>query len=144
MSVSFPSYGISSNNSHPSVNHLPWIIRPPKTEIFKIITALTSLTIFSSFYPLPVKLKCNVIRQNWSVTIQALKINQGTKFGMHKKAMFGLFDVIFWFYGKIKQLRVRAWLPVSNIILKQSPPFCTKKRNNRPPLSFEKICYFVW
>jgi len=26
--------------------------------------------------------------------IQALKINQGTKFGMLKKAMFGLFDVI--------------------------------------------------
>ena len=51
---------------------------------------------------------------------------------MLKKAMFGLFDVIFWFYGKIKQLRFRAWLPVSNIILKQSPPFCTKKRNNRP------------
>ena len=98
MSVSFPSYSISLNNSHPSVNHFPQIIRSPLTEIFKIITAPTPLVIFSFFYPLPFKLKCNVIRQNWSVKIQALKINQGTKFGMLKKAMFSLFYVvIFWF-----------------------------------------------
>ena len=88
MSVSFPGYGISPNNSHPSVNRLPQIICPPLTEICKRIADLTPVSIFSFFYPLPVKLKCNVIRQNWSVTIQALKINQGTKFGMLKKAMF--------------------------------------------------------
>ena len=36
--------------------------------------------------------------------IQALKINQGTKFGTLKKPIFSLFDVIFvWFNGKIKQ-----------------------------------------
>ena len=36
------------------------------------------LAIFSFFYPLPVKLKGNyLIQQNWSVTIQALKIKQG-------------------------------------------------------------------
>ena len=71
------------------------------------------LAIFSFFYPLSVKLKCSEIQQNWSVTIQALKINQGTKFGTLKKPMFSLFDVIiFWFNGKIKQ---RARLPLSNI-----------------------------
>ena len=36
--------------------------------------------------------------------IQALKINQGTKFGALKKPMFSLFDVIiFLFNGIIKQ-----------------------------------------
>ena len=45
------------------------------------------LAIFSSFYPLPVKLKCNVIQQNRSVTIQAMKINQGSQFGKLKKPM---------------------------------------------------------
>ena len=51
------------------------------------------LAIFSCFYPLPVNLKCNEIQQNWSVTIDALKINQGTKFGTLKNPMFSLFDV---------------------------------------------------
>ena len=55
-------------------------------EIFKIIASFEKspicapLAIFSSFYPLPVQLKCNVIQQNWLVTIQAMKIDQGTKF----------------------------------------------------------------
>ena len=44
--------------------------------------------------PLPVKFKCNVIQQNWSVRIKALKINQGTKFGTLKMPIFSLFDVI--------------------------------------------------
>ena len=37
--------------------------------------------------------------------IQALKINQGTKFGTFKKPKFSLFDVIIFLfkYGKIKQ-----------------------------------------
>ena len=38
------------------------------------------------FYPF--SLKCNVIQQNWSVTIQAMKIKQGTKFWTVKKPMF--------------------------------------------------------
>ena len=46
-----------------------WNNRPP-----------TTLAIFSFFYPLPVKLKWNLVQQNWSVTMQALTINQGTKF----------------------------------------------------------------
>ena len=59
-----------------------------------------SLTTFSFCYPLPVKLKWNLIQQNWSVMIQALKNNQGTKFGTRKKPKFSLFDVIiFWFNG---------------------------------------------
>ena len=72
---------------------------------------------FSSFYPFPVKLKCNVIQPNWSVMIQALKINQGTKFETLKRPMFSLllFDVIiFWLNGKINNI-FRAQLPVSNI-----------------------------
>ena len=72
-------YRISSNNSRPSNNRSP----PP-----------TPLAVFCFVYPLPVKLKWNLIQQNWSVTIQALKINQGTKFGTLKKLMFSLFDVI--------------------------------------------------
>ena len=75
-------------------------------EIFKIIASFEKspirapLAIFSSFYPLPVKLKCNVIQQNWSVTIPAMKINQGTKFG----TLRSLFDVtVFLFKGKIRQ-----------------------------------------
>ena len=58
------SYRISSNNSRPSTNRLSRIIPTP------------SLAIFSSFYHLLVKLNCKVIQQNWSATIQALKINQ--------------------------------------------------------------------
>ena len=42
----------------------------------------------ASFYPLPVKCKCNVIQQNWSVTIQAMEINPGTKIETLKKRMF--------------------------------------------------------
>ena len=66
-------------------------------EIFKIIASFEKspirapLAIFSSFYPLPVKLKCNVIQQNWSVTIQAMKIDQGTKFGTLKVYLMWLF-----------------------------------------------------
>ena len=40
------------------------------------------------FYPFSLKCKCNVIQQNWSVTIQAMKIKQGTKFWTLKKPMF--------------------------------------------------------
>ena len=75
-------------------------------EIFKIIASFEKspirapLAIFSSLYPLPVKLKCNMIQQNWSVTIQAMKIDQGTKFGTLKVYLMWLF---FWFNGKIRQ-----------------------------------------
>ena len=66
--------------------------------IFKIIPPPnTYLTIFCFFYPLSVKLMWNVIQQNWSVMIQALKINQGTKFGTPYKPMFSLFDAIIFF-----------------------------------------------
>ena len=43
-------YRIPWNNSRPSIYRLPRIIAP--------------LAIFTSFHPLPVKLKCNVIQQN--------------------------------------------------------------------------------
>ena len=57
------------------------------------------------FIPSLSLLKCNKIQQSWSVTIRALKINQGTKLGILKKPLFSLFDVItFWFNKKIKQL----------------------------------------
>ena len=65
--------------------------------------------------------------------IQALKINQGTKFGTLKKPMFSLFDVIiFWFNGKINHKIFRARLLVSNIWYNRlpriiSPHFCAKK-----------------
>ena len=55
---------------------------------------LTPSIIFAFFYPLPLKLKWNLIQQNWSVKIQALKINKGTKFGTLKKPMYSLFHVI--------------------------------------------------
>ena len=51
------AYGISSNNSRPSIYHLPRITPTP-------------LAIFSFFYVLSVKLRSNLILQNWSVTIQ--------------------------------------------------------------------------
>ena len=51
------AYGISSNNSRPSIYRLPRITPTP-------------LAIFSFFYVLSVKLKSNLILQNWSVTIQ--------------------------------------------------------------------------
>ena len=57
----------------------------------------TPLIIFAFFYSLNLKLKWNLIQQNWSVKIQALKINKGTKFGMLKKPMFSLFHVIIFF-----------------------------------------------
>ena len=47
-------YRIPWNNSRPSINRLPRIIVPPPAP----------LAIFSSFHPVPVKLKCNVIQQN--------------------------------------------------------------------------------
>ena len=74
-----------------------------------------SHTTFSFCYSLPVKLKWNLIQQNWSVMIQALKNDQGTKFGTCKKPKFSLFDVIiFWFNG-IRKQRFIVWLLVSNI-----------------------------
>ena len=92
-------YRISSNNSRPSIN------RPPfDGNAYNNRSYPAPLAIFSSFYLLPVKVKCNKIQQNWSGTIQALKINQGTKLGILKKPLFSLFDVIiFWFNKKIKQ-----------------------------------------
>ena len=99
VSVQSTIYGISSNNSRPSINRLPRIMVLHLTEILKMIDSLEQLplpaplAIFSCFYPLPVNLKCNEIQQNWSVTIHALKINQGTKFGTLKNPMFSLFDV---------------------------------------------------
>ena len=98
--ISLLIYRIFSNNGCPSNNHPPpptfdgniWINRPLPTP----------LAIFSFFYPF--KLMSNLIQQNWSVTIQALKINQGTKFGTLKKPMFSLFDEItFLFKWIIKQ-----------------------------------------
>ena len=68
-------------------------------EIFKIIAPPPILLAISSFfYHLPVKLKWNLIQQNWSKTIQALKINQGTKFGKLKKPIFSLFDLIIFLF----------------------------------------------
>ena len=73
-------YHISSNNSRPSINCLPRIIAPPCRKDLKQSPPSNNrpfpalLAIFFSFYPLPVKLRCNEIQQNWSVTIQALKI----------------------------------------------------------------------
>ena len=79
-------YGISSNNSRSSNNRLPRTIAPhPPTHPSRHPLFV---------YLLPVKLKWNLIQQNWSVTIQTLKINQGTKFGTLKKLMFSLFVVI--------------------------------------------------
>ena len=66
-------------------------------EIFKIITSFEKspirapLAIFSSFYPFPVQLKCNVIQQNWLVTIQAMKFDHGTKFRTLKVYLMWLF-----------------------------------------------------
>ena len=104
------SYRISWNNSRHSINRLPRIIDPLWPKYLKYSPpsnnrpSTAPLAIFSSFYLLLVKLKCNEIRQNWSVMIQALKINQGTKFGTVKTPMFSIFDVtIFWFNRKIKQ-----------------------------------------
>ena len=74
-------------------NRLPSIIPPP--------------TLSPS--SLPFILSLSSWREIWcsktiSVIIQALKINQGTKFGTLKKPMFSLFDVIiFLFNGIIKQ-----------------------------------------
>ena len=67
-------------------------------QIAQIGELARRLAISSFFYPhLPVKLKRNLIQQNWSLTIQALKINQETEFGTHKKPMFILFVVIVFF-----------------------------------------------
>ena len=52
----------------------PRIIAAPRL----IASPPSFLAIFSSFNPLLVKVKCNVIQQNRSV-IQAMKINQGTR-----------------------------------------------------------------
>ena len=57
----------------------------------------------------------NLIQQNWSVTIQALQINQGTKFGTLKKPMFSLFDGITFLFKWIIKQNFRTRLPVSNI-----------------------------
>ena len=103
-------YRISSNNSRPSINRLRQITAPPPP-----------LSQSSSFYPLPVKLKCNEIQQNWSVTIQALKINQGTKLGTLKKPMFSLFD----FQWVIFEIIIASCL--------------CEKRNNHPRLLFEEM-----
>ena len=70
VSVQSTIYGISSNNSRPSINRLPRIMVLPLTEILKMIASLEQsplpapLAIFSCFYPLPVNLKCNEIQQN--------------------------------------------------------------------------------
>ena len=66
-------------------------------EIFKIIFPPTRLAILSFFYPLPGMM----IQQNWSVSIQALKINEATKFETLKKPIFSLFDVIFFLFNGI-------------------------------------------
>ena len=61
------AYGISSN-SRPSIYRLPRITPTP-------------LAIFSFFYVLSVKLKSNLILQNWSVTIQGAG---GLSWGLYK------------------------------------------------------------
>ena len=104
-------YRISSNNS-PSLDQSPPSNKRPSPA---------PLATFSSFYPLPDKLKCNEIQQNWSVTIQALKINQGTKLGTLKKPMFSLFDF--------------QWVIFEIIIAS----FLCEKRNNHPRLLFEEM-----
>ena len=114
-------YHISSNNSRPLIYRLPRIITPFWWKYLKQLAPLnnappTPLSIFSFFYPLLVKLRWNLIQQNWLVTIQALKMNHGTKFGKLKKPILSLFDVIIFYllgwYNKI----FRAQLAVSKYL----------------------------
>ena len=81
---------------------VPEIIIPPPTP----------LTIFSAFYPLPVKLKWSLFQQNWSVTIiiEALTLRiltletiQGTKDFKSPRSVRYSDMVIFWFNKMIKQ-----------------------------------------
>ena len=65
------AYGISSNNSRPSIYRLPRITPTP-------------LAIFSFFYVLSVKLKSNLILQNRSVTIQGAGGGGGLSWGLYK------------------------------------------------------------
>ena len=58
-------YHISSNSSCPSINHLPRIIAPVQLKFLNNRLPPTPLTIFSYFFD----------QQNWSVMIQAMKIN---------------------------------------------------------------------
>jgi len=63
-------------------------------EIFEIIASLEELhpplLYFSFFHPLPVKLKGNLIQQNWSVTIQALKLIKEPSLEHFKNPVFHL------------------------------------------------------
>ena len=92
----------------------------------------------------------NLIQQNWSVTIQALQINQGTKFGTLKKPMFSLFDGITFLFKWIIKQNFRTRLPVSNIwnnrlsriiaFPRIIAPFDAKNKYT-PGLLFEEIRY---
>ena len=72
-----------------------------------------------------------MIEQTWSVTNQALKINQATKFGTLKKAIFSLFKVTF-FNGVIINKIFRSRLLVNNIWNNRLPqiiaPFWYEKK----------------
>ena len=74
-------YCISWNNSPSLELSPPSNNRPPLMEMFKIIASVEKSPPphpsrhLLLFYPLPVKLTWNLIQQNRSVTIQALKIN---------------------------------------------------------------------
>ena len=74
-----------------------------------------------------------MIQQNWSVSVQALKINQATKFGTLKKPLFSLFDVVFfWFYGMIINKIFRSRLLVSNIWNNRLPQVIAFSRTIAP------------
>ena len=83
-----------------------------------------------------------------SVIIQALKINQGTKFGTLKKPIIIQFIWCnnFFIQWDNKTKYLRAWLPVSNIWNNCPPqiiaPFWWEKRNNCHQLLFKEIRYF--
>ena len=105
-----------------TVYRLPRIIVPP------LPLSPSSLP----FIP-PVKLKCNETQQNWSVTIQALKIDQGTKLGiLWKKLMFSQepISILTWsFFDLIGKYSIilRARLPVSNILNNRLRPIMKKE-----------------
>ena len=90
-------YRISSNNSRPSIYRLPRIIAPPPPPPTPSCHLLFSLSL-----PVRVKLKWSLMRENSSVTIQALtpriltlKSNQGSKFGALKMRTSSLFDFFY-------------------------------------------------
>ena len=69
-----------------------------------------------------------------SVTIQALKTNQGTKFETLEKPIFSLFDEIIFLKkkNKTKQKHISLVHDFQKAILEIITPFLGEKGNNRP------------